>query len=915
MKQQKTSKTMDGDKLGTRLSALAAWAFAITMGVSAANLSYTPQGSAPYYWSDAAAWGGTEPGSGDSVTIANSLLLANPLIIASGTAPAIANGVIGDCGLYVERGASFTSSGNISMAKTAGTTCVITNYGTMIFHELDLGGYNGGKGALAQFDNFGTVSADWRFRLGVKATRSIFYNHEGATFNKTGGTDWSFYMATEGGDSTIINEGTMTSHSSSQTWSGNSSAGKSEFILRKSGTFDPGAIFKIGHAANSLTTISLHDNSKLLGATEYRVGATSGCKGYFTLSNESSFVSSGAMCLGYVANALGSMSFADNSSATFNGALYIGYISRGEITLADSASAVANGNFRLGANAAGALGKLLLHDSATMTSVKRMDIGYYGGSRGEVSLDGNASLTVLGATYIGGASATGLVVMAGSSVMTNRNEAFVLGYGTRGNATMTVKENARFINPSTAYIAHGTTSPTIGSTGSMTFEGNSVGDFGHYLLIGSTSNSWGALTIKGNSAVSVKAQRLSVGVGQGSTGILTVADNARLSTANNYALGIAPEPSTTGHVTVTNNGVVVAPSITVAAGRDTTGIFDVAGGCVIASNITVAVGRSSVGSFDVAEGSVVSNVFQIQLGDHTSTSATLKMRGGTMLFNIGQSKNNTTIWLNPALSSPKGRISGWGKLAFTDPIAMVKNMNSENPGDFEKPGGITHYGQVVADGEGQMRDLDCGRLGVLNYDNTNPNPVGCTNGWFAVNKGRLKLPRSLPRKSELHRCVGDYWAVQYGKTQRLANTFMYTMQGAALNNYMFAELYATDRDDIPAGLDSVKADKTLAVWRIGYFSDGPEIDEPTHPASFSSATLRFRYAVDADSILSLNYIRVYRHDGTANGRWQYVGRANASLDNPVITATVNAPSEANWNMGWFAVTSRMNPLGTAVLLR
>jgi hypothetical protein len=184
-----------------------------------------------------------------------------------------------------------------------------------------------------------------------------------------------------------------------------------------------------------------------------------------------------------------------------------------------------------------------------------------------------------------------------------------------------------------------------------------------------------------------------------------------------------------------------------------------------------------------------------------------------------------------------------------------------------------------------------------------------------VNKGRLKLPRSFPRKNANHRCVGDYWKVRLGLTGRLMNTFTYTLQGAELGNYMFAELYATDRDDIPAGLDEIPADKTLAVWRIGHFSDGPEIDEPTHPAAFTSATLRFRYAIDADSILSLNYIRVYRHDGTANGKWHCVGRADSSLENPVITATVDAPSEANWNMGWFAVTGRMNPLGTTVILR
>ena len=130
---------------------------------------------------------------------------------------------------------------------------------------------------------------------------------------------------------------------------------------------------------------------------------------------------------------------------------------------------------------------------------------------------------------------------------------------------------------------------------------------------------------------------------------------------------------------------------------------------------------------------------------------------------------------------------------------------------------------------------------------------------------------------------------------------------------MFAELYATDRDDIPAGLDSIGADKVLSVWRIGHFSDGPEIDEPEHPAEFTSATLRFRYATDG--IAELNYMRVYRHDGTADGEWKYVGRANASATNPLISAKVSAPSAGNWNMGWFAVTGRINPMGMTVIIK
>ena len=405
-----------------------------------------------------------------------------------------------------------------------------------------------------------------------------------------------------------------------------------------------------------------------------------------------------------------------------------------------------------------------------------------------------------------------------------------------------------------------------------------------------------------------------MGEHRNTTAFLTVADNAQLTLLTTNALAVGRKWLSTGYATVTNNGFVVAPVITVGEGSSSKGTFDVAGGCVVASNILVATGSSSAGKITVGENSVVSNVFQLQIGSYGTGTGQLEMRGGTMLFNIGQGANNTVIWLNPNRDTAYGTISGWGKLAFTDPIAMVKNMNSENPGAFEGPGGITHYGPIIADGEGQMRDLDCGRLGVLPYQTTDANNNGSTNGWYAMNKGRLKLPRSLPRKSASHRCVGDYWALEYGKANRLANTFMYAMEGAELNNYMFAELYATDRDDIPAGLDSIGADKTLAVWRIGHFSDGPEVDEPTHPAAFTSAQLRFRYSTSSNLLDGLTVLRVYRHDGTANGSWRCVGRAKPSTERPVIWATVHEPSEANWNMGWFAVTGRIDPLGMTVII-
>ena len=829
--------------------------------------------------------------------------------------------------LVIESGDSFEVTGGMTLATDTGLSGVVTNRGTMTINDLDFGKDQSGNhpGTLASFDNFGTLTIGTRLRMGWENTPSIFYNHEGATCQKTGGTSYTFYIGYPG-NSSFINEGTFISHASDQLWMGMGS-GKSELVMNKNAQFTTGYYVKMGHTGSTTSRLFLNDTSRMAGPTLWELGATAGCKAYVTISNQASLVQQ------------------SYSGRAFN----VGRTSN-------------------------SLGVLSLNDNATAELANQLNVGAGAGAVGEITLNNQSALTAMGATYIGNASSTGTVVLADSSVMTNRNGAFVVGMGAKGKGSFVVKDSARFINPSTAYAGHGNSS-NYGSEGYYSFEGSSIGEFGHYLHLGSGISSYGEVTIKDNASVGMVARELELGSNLEATGVLTVAGNARLNLlgdtrfsvgASTRAVGravmkddcrvvssnllVSSGASSYGELTLKDNAALeVQDEMQVGVGEASTGLVTVAGnswleltgtssgmssllkiGCaknatgymvltndstLVASNIFVGiVGSSANGTLEVNEGCVVSNVYQLQLGDYSSKFGQLSMRGGTMLFRNGQSQNSTVIWLNPALSTLRAAIRGWGKLAFEDPRAMVAEMKTDDPGPYEKPGGITHYGQIVADGEGQMRDLDCGRLGVLNYDNTTPNQNGSTNGWFAVNKGRLKLPRSLPRQNASHHCVGDYWAVRAGLTGRLMNTFIYTLNGAELNNYMFSELYATDRDDIPADLASVGPDKTLAVWRIGHFSDGPEIDEPTHPAAFTSASLRFRYC--PEGLEGINYLYVFHHDGTANGQWKSIGHtSNISTNNPVISCSLSAPSEANWNMGWFAIIGRVNPRGTTFIFR
>ena len=83
-------------------------------------------------------------------------------------------------------------SANMQLAAALNGTGVVTNYGTItVGGNFDMGVYGGTvktqKGTAARVDNFGTINIGLRFRMSGAGTPSVFHNHPGATFNKTGG--------------------------------------------------------------------------------------------------------------------------------------------------------------------------------------------------------------------------------------------------------------------------------------------------------------------------------------------------------------------------------------------------------------------------------------------------------------------------------------------------------------------------------------------------------------------------------------------------------------------------------------------------------------------------------------------------------------------------------------------------------
>lgn len=794
---------------------------------SAADVSFTPPASPPYLWSSPSNWSsGALPGSGDAVILNDAALATSPVVVPAGTSASVASVTLGSASsgqsgynlLEIANGATLTTTDNNTGLIVGGATGVVTNYGTFTgrFRLGPLSASGIVNGTLARFDNFGTVSAS-AFWMGLgnsksntDGTPSVFYNHAGATFGLSGGG----YMSRDGGDSTFINEGTM---SSSATLYMGLGKGRSELRIQGNGTFTANNEIRLGHGYASTSYIILADSGSITGTGAINVGhgnSTKNATGYLILSNNASIVKSA-------------------------GGIYLG---------------TAN---------AGATGYLQMNDSASITLNNYLSVGNDASTRGTVEMAGNS-------------------VFHGTTVM--------LANATNSTGAISMAGNSRFY-PQLLFIG-GAYSSAENSQATMSLSDSAQAGIGDSLYVGMRPGARGTLSLAGDSQLSV-ATNLFIGNLNGSTGTVSVAGNA----------------------------TIVAPSISVGQGTATMALMTLSDSATLFStNIGIASSGTATGTLEVGGGSVVTNLLAMEIGNSSKCNATLAMRGGAIFLDIDPDNPDYVKngWFNPIRLNPRrtevcGRIRGWGKIAFSDPVTFVANA-------AQRPNGLTHHGQVIADGEGQARDLDFSRFGALNFSSTDANPSG-TNGWFAVNKGRLRLPRSWPRKTNSAFCVGDYYTLDYSQvannavaSNRLANTFSATFTGAGTGNYIFADLYATDRDDIPAGIDAIRPDRVISVWRIGLFDDGPDADEPENPSSFTSADLRFR--IPGDEVAGAEKLYVAYHDGTANGKWTTIGRlANPDPKWPVVPAHVDAPSSADWNLGWFAVIDRSTPFSTTIYVR
>lgn len=532
---------------------------------------------------------------------------------------------------------------------------------------------------------------------------------------------------------------------------------------------------------------------------------------------------------------------------------------------------------------------LAIENSGIWTATNNVILGYGGGT--------NCHLQVAsGGTFIGqhmtvghgGASHDGSLIgsvenegnfsLTGALTIGNRpNNAETMGvtrFENSGTATVdgtvyvgrTLKSNATLVN----HAGAGMTVKDINLGAWTNATGRILNDG---TLTVTTTSAVGFGTDPGSNGELVNYGTLNLSAGQLNLGRY---GRARLETGSDMSVGrlfLGVQTGGRGELCVTNGA-----TLTTTDGR-----------------ITMANGANSTALAEIFEDSALVGATNLVVG--YLGRGILRLHGGTVTLT-----DNVGAWMSIGQNSrtadiSNGRLEGWGTIDKTAPGQATGahwiQMNLYN-------------GVVQADGFGAARDLDFRLVQNMNHSSAAPNTCG-TNGWYAVNGARLRYPARF-HSSGTSRIVGDYGSRSVTEANLpLVNSFGVTFGSDILaNEYLYADLYANDRSDIPDGLpEAYPGSSALGVWRAALSGNK---DEPTanNKTSFSSANILVHYDGAAFAKLKKNgtwpgdlKLALYAHDGTAGGRWRKVAEVEPS-DSPYISATI-AESSDTWNMGWFAV--------------
>ncbi|HEX2973985.1 MAG TPA: hypothetical protein VHP11_16755, partial [Tepidisphaeraceae bacterium] len=167
---------------------------------------------------------------------------------------------------------------------------------------------------------------------------------------------------------------------------------------------------------------------------------------------------------------------------------------------------------------------------------------------------------------------------------------------------------------------------------------------------------------------------------------------------------------------------------------------------------------------------------------------------------------------------------------------------------------LDHNGRVIADGFGDRQTLDLSQVSVIENSIDNPSHRG-VNGWFAQNKGKLKLPAL-----DVMPGTGTYtWGEQDDDpTIDLVNSVRVRLTDVAAETPVTISLLSLDQ----AGSDGVPA-LPLGHTFIGLW----EFNAPDLVAGGIDLTVRYDDVLAREKNLNEMSIKMWRYE---DGQWQII---------------------------------------------
>ena len=201
-------------------------------------------------------------------------------------------------------------------------------------------------------------------------------------------------------------------------------------------------------------------------------------------------------------------------------------------------------------------------------------------------------------------------------------------------------------------------------------------------------------------------------------------------------------------------------------------------------------------------------------------------------------------------------------------------------------------GQVVADGFGEQKTLDFGSLANVKFGGDWS--LDATNGWYAVNKGKVQFPRVWQKPTSkdqtLTGCCGDVVSQTSPSNQVNGVGFAISGFGSTGERYFRCALYAEDRTDVH--LDSLPENSGIVgVWSMR-FDDGKTY------CSVNNINLTFHF--DPAKVRTGQRLALYRWGGSA---WVKVATGAASSDRLFSVSGLASLSQSE-NIGTFALVKK-----------